>query len=115
MGVAKNLIFIRKNSGVWLRVLFYLWIFFGGFCQVKGLRPLREKYRSWGDEVSNLQLFVIFVVDFRITSIWCMFCIAVFWSQLSRFDLKFEFLKLCWTAFYFEFFLTYVSESETYM
>ncbi|XP_055823381.1 transmembrane E3 ubiquitin-protein ligase FLY2 isoform X2 [Solanum dulcamara] len=50
MGVVKNLIFLRKNSGVWLKILFYLWFFFGGFCQVKGLRPLREKYRSWGDE-----------------------------------------------------------------
>ncbi|KAK4368952.1 hypothetical protein RND71_012744 [Anisodus tanguticus] len=50
MGVAKNLIFLRKNYGVWLRIVFYLWFFFGGFFQVKGLRPLRERYRSWGDE-----------------------------------------------------------------
>ncbi|CAN4103314.1 unnamed protein product [Withania somnifera] len=50
MGVAKNLNFSRKNYGVWLRIVFYLWFFFGGFCQVKAVRPLRERYRSWGDE-----------------------------------------------------------------
>ncbi|MCD7466848.1 Transmembrane E3 ubiquitin-protein ligase fly2 [Datura stramonium] len=50
MGEMKILNFLRKNYGVWLRILFYLWFFFGGFCQVTGLRPLRERYRSWGDE-----------------------------------------------------------------
>ncbi|KAK4342337.1 hypothetical protein RND71_038153 [Anisodus tanguticus] len=50
MGVAKNLIFLRKKYWVWLRIVFYLWFFFGEFCQVKGVRPLRERYRSWGDE-----------------------------------------------------------------
>ncbi|XP_009606918.1 transmembrane E3 ubiquitin-protein ligase FLY1 isoform X1 [Nicotiana tomentosiformis] len=42
MGATKKLIF--------LRILFYLWFFFGGFCSVKGLRPLRERSRSWSDE-----------------------------------------------------------------
>ncbi|XP_059284582.1 transmembrane E3 ubiquitin-protein ligase FLY2 isoform X1 [Lycium ferocissimum] len=50
MGVAKNLNFLRKNYGVWFRIVFYLWFFFGGLCKVKGVRPLRERYRSWGDE-----------------------------------------------------------------
>lgn len=53
MGVAKRLYFLRlkrRNYGVLFRVLFSLWFIFGGFCPVMGLRPLRERYRSWGDE-----------------------------------------------------------------
>ncbi|KAF3643491.1 putative protein TPX2-like [Capsicum annuum] len=50
MGVVKNLSFSRKNYGFWVRIVLYLLVFFRGFCQVKGVRPLRERYRSWGDE-----------------------------------------------------------------
>lgn len=55
MGMAKRLYFLRfkrKKYGVLLRVLFSLWFILEGICPVMGVRPLRERYRSWGDEVS---------------------------------------------------------------
>ncbi|XP_059277005.1 transmembrane E3 ubiquitin-protein ligase FLY2-like isoform X3 [Lycium ferocissimum] len=53
MGVTKRLYFLRlkrKNYGFLFRIIFSLWFIFGGFCPVMGLRPLRERYHSWGDE-----------------------------------------------------------------
>ncbi|KAK4344149.1 hypothetical protein RND71_037243 [Anisodus tanguticus] len=53
MGVAKRLYFLRlkrKKCGILVRIMFSLLLIFGGFCPVMGLRPLRERYRSWGDE-----------------------------------------------------------------
>ncbi|XP_019248941.1 PREDICTED: uncharacterized protein LOC109228237 isoform X2 [Nicotiana attenuata] len=63
MGVARNFIFLRKNNGVLLRVLFSLWFIFGGFCPVLCLRPLRERYRSWGDEVARIITIACAVVS----------------------------------------------------
>ncbi|KAL3322725.1 hypothetical protein AABB24_040024 [Solanum stoloniferum] len=53
MGMEKKLYFLmlkRRNYGVLFRVLFSLWFILGGICPVMGVRPLRERYRSWGDE-----------------------------------------------------------------
>ncbi|KAM3382730.1 transmembrane E3 ubiquitin-protein ligase FLY2 isoform X1 [Capsicum galapagoense] len=61
MGIAKRLYFLRlkrRKYGVLFRVLFSLWFVFGGFCPVMSLRPLRERYRSWGDGVSIEWLLV---------------------------------------------------------
>ncbi|XP_006351940.1 transmembrane E3 ubiquitin-protein ligase 1-like [Solanum tuberosum] len=53
MGMAKRLYFLRlkrRNYGVLFRILFSLWFILGRIFPVMGVRPLRERYRSWGDE-----------------------------------------------------------------
>lgn len=46
------------NCGVFLRITFGLYFAFLLFCPVTGLRPLRERYQAWGDEVSiKVQFF----------------------------------------------------------
>lgn len=44
--------FKLKNLGVLVRVFSSLWIILAIIRPVAGLRPLRERGRSWGDEVS---------------------------------------------------------------
>ena len=55
MGVKRYWKFSRlegKKLGILPRVLLSLGFWFAIFQSVNGLRPLRERARSWGDEVS---------------------------------------------------------------
>lgn len=54
-----------KTLGVLVRVCCSLWVFLAITSPVAALRPLRERARSWGDEVCCFSLYaIIFVVNY---------------------------------------------------
>lgn len=54
--------FERRGLGFVFRIVFGLWIGFVLSRPVAGLRPLRERARSWGDEV-GIDNFISLVLN----------------------------------------------------
>lgn len=54
--------FCRRSLGFLHRVVLGLWVGFLLWSPVVGLRPLRERARSWGDEVGFLRIREFFAV-----------------------------------------------------
>ncbi|XP_048422416.1 transmembrane E3 ubiquitin-protein ligase FLY2-like isoform X2 [Pyrus x bretschneideri] len=50
LGIVRNLRSLWSRRSKLYRVLFWVWVAFVLFQPVAGLRPLRERARSWGDE-----------------------------------------------------------------
>ena len=78
------------------RICFGLWFAFAVFHPVLGLRPLRERSQSWGDEVSIEFLNALFI------QLWLQilvldYLVMVFWpiKRLFGFTLQIDLLPFC--------------------
>lgn len=65
MGIGQSSVFWwfeRRGLGFVFRIVFGLWVGFVLSRPVAGLRPLRERARSWGDEVGFRKSVFNFVI-----------------------------------------------------